>query len=191
VRLVEARWARVPADGGAELVVALHTDVTDRRRRDAEASRAERWDVARALATAFADDAGATGDFVRRFARGADPAANVLHRGAGDGVLVVGPRPLARELVRAVLDAAGYEPVAAADRFQAARLLARHRDGFRAAVLAFEPDAIGVAADLRRFHPILPLVVLDDPATTSADAVLEAVAEAVAESRWTEAGLLT
>lgn len=195
VRLVEARWSRLVDEEGSSLVVAVQTDVTARRKRDADASRAERWGLARSLTTAIAEelarDADSTVDFLRRFANASDPTASVLHRGAGDWVLVTGPRPLARELIRAVLDAAGYHPVVATDRYHAARLAARFRDSLRAVVLAFEPDVIGVAADLRRFHPILPMVVVDELPTTSADTMLQAVAEAVAETRLTDAMLLT
>ena len=102
--------------------------------------------------------------------------------------MVVCFRPLVRELIRGVLLAAGYQPLIATDLVDASRLTAHLRDRIRVAVVGGETDFIGLAAELRRFQPILPLVPIGrvpEPTT-----FLESVAEAVADSVLAESGLL-
>ena len=178
VRHVDARWAVGP--GG--LVVAVHTEVGERRKQESADRRADRWAVARDLAGAVADSlpasAGPVREWLARTGRGADPvAAGSLYHGDGAWVLLAGTDPLPREVGRAVLDGAGYTVVTAADRSAASRQAAANRDKLRAAVLGFGPDTAAVERELHRYRAMLPVVELApgfDPA-----ALLREVAEAV------------
>ena len=177
VRLVDARWSGTP--GGT--TVAVHTEVGDRRTEDGRDRRADRWAAARALAAAAADSlpaaAGPARDLLARTGRGPDPAADPVFHGAGAWVLVAVADPLPREVARAVLDAAGYTVLAAADRSAANRQAAANREKVRAAVVGFGPDTPAVGTALQRYRALLPVVPLlpgFDPA-----GLLERVAEAV------------
>ncbi|OWK39174.1 PAS domain-containing protein [Fimbriiglobus ruber] len=207
---VEARWA---VAGPAGIVVAVHTDATEQRRLADLARRADRWAAVRrvcaatidSLVAAPADEAVAgVRENLHRFVTGADPETRAgIYRGTGDWVLVGTDEPVVRELIRAVLDAAGYNVIAVADRFAAARAIADHRDQFRAAVLGFGDDTVAAAREIHRILPLLPVVApgvdpveLDSHLGPLATALacpfdplelIRAVAEAVAVARLVEA----
>ncbi len=178
VRAVDARWA--VADDG--VIVAAHSDAGDRRQQDSLARRGERWAAVRAVAGAAADAlppaAGPARDLLARAGHGADPVANgAIYHGAGAWVLVAAADPLARELARALLDAAGYTVAAAADPAEAGRQAAALRDRLRAAAVGFGPDTPAVTRELHRYRPLLPVVPADGPLDPAA--LLREVAEAV------------
>ncbi len=194
-KLVEARWARLTPEDPDSPIVALHTDVTARRACEDLAERTARWGATRSLAAALTSELPAdlpTMKLLQEFGAGPNPLGEVLLRGTGEWILVTSPSPVFRDLTGSLLEGAGYHPVVASDRFHAARLTERYRARLRVALLGLEPHPEEVAMDVRRYHPVLPVIPVGTPDGTPASpgSILEAVALAVAEANLTEAGLL-
>lgn len=191
IRLVEARIGGVRgSDGSLDLLVAQLMDIGDWRIQAEAAERVARWSCIRALAAAIGEDARLSegAEIASRFARGPIPEVLATSQGSGELILVLCQRAITRELVKALLHGAGYQPIIAQDVIDAVRLTAQLRDRISAAAIDPHPATLDLSTEFRRFHPLLPIVELEDG--LDPNRFLEAIAERVSDTILSEAGLL-
>ncbi|QEL20176.1 PAS domain S-box protein [Limnoglobus roseus] len=176
-RIVETAWASVEAVDGRQLVVALHTDVTDRQKRLREDRRTAALKAVRSVGREVGATPGVPPLIVDQLRLVTEWEDLSLLQGNGRGVLVAGTDRLTLELVRQLLVGHDYVVFVADNLFDGAEALRRFRDGIRAAVLDFPDANAGVV--LQGVRPQLPVVLLT-PSVTGTE-LLETLSLAIAE----------
>ena len=191
---VDAKWSYISE---TDVIIGMFTDVSKLRQEQELMRQSSEWKIASQLMKSLLSSlAGKDPETVHRqlknFLQNTEPLNRFsLFRGNGEHVLLVMQDALQRDFTRALLDATGYRPFIASDRYHAAEIAREFPHRMTATVVDYARDTCQVMTAIRRWQPLMPIISIGDsegePFAILGEPMdplelLQAVAEAVADS---------